>query len=141
MFLLDTNVVTELRKAGSGLADPRVDAWLRAQVITDPYVSVITLFECELGARLLERRNPAQGRQLRRTLGKSFLRTFGPRILPITPEIAFCTADLHVPDPSAERDSWIAGTALVHGLTVVTRNVDDFRRGNVAVLDPWSLGI
>lgn len=138
MYLLDTNVITELRRAGTGNADPAVETWLRAQLAIELHVSVITLFECELGARLLEHRDARQGQALRRSLAKVFLRTFGERILDVTPEIALRAVDLHVPDPAAERDSWIAATALVHGLTVVTRNVADFERTGVNLFDPWA---
>lgn len=137
MYLLDTNVITELRLAGTGRADPKVEAWLRQQIVAELHVSVITLFECELGARLLERRDSLQGRALRRSLAKTFLRSFGGRILAISPEIALTAAELHVPDPASERDTWIAATGLAHGLTVVTRNVADFVRSEVALLNPW----
>lgn len=137
MFLLDTNIIAELRRAGEGKAHPNVDAWLRAQIVTDLHVSVITLFECELGARRLEHRDPVQGGVLRRHLERIFLRSFGNRILPVTTDIAQRAVDLHVPDPASAHDSWIAATALVHGITVVTRNVKDFERTGANILNPW----
>jgi predicted nucleic acid-binding protein len=138
MFLLDTNVVSELRKLGIGKADPGVVAWSKAAVSEDLYLSVITIQELELGMLLAARKDPARGAALRRWLEQQVLPAFDGRILPITIEIARRCAALHVPLPGPSQDMSIAATALVHGLTVVTRNVADFRGTGVAILDPWA---
>ena len=85
----------------------------------------------------MERRNAEQGAVLRRWLEGEVLSAFEGRILPIDAPIARRSAALHVPDPRPERDALIAATALVHGLTVVTRNTADFEPTGVALLNPW----
>jgi predicted nucleic acid-binding protein len=91
----------------------------------------------ELGVLLLERRDPRQGEILRHWLDQRVMLAFANRILGIDVAVARQCARLHVPDPCAERDALIAATALVHGLTVVTRNHADFVATGVALLNPW----
>ncbi|GAB6068891.1 type II toxin-antitoxin system VapC family toxin [Methylothermus subterraneus] len=137
MYLLDTNVVSELRKAPSGQADANVVRWATGRPVTDFYLSVITVLELEHGVLLMERKDGRQGETLRRWLEDQVKVLFVSRILPIDTEVAVCAARLHVPDPKPDRDALIAATAIVHGLTVVTRNVKDFRSLSVPVIDPW----
>ena len=136
-FLLDTNVVSELRRARTGKADPNVVAWAGAQPSDALFLSAITVLELELGVRQAERRDPEQGRGLRAWLEGQVLPTFDGRVLPVDVAVARRTATLHVPDPAPERDALIAATALVHSLTVATRNTSDFDRTGVALLNPW----
>lgn len=137
MILVDTNVVSELRKARAGRADPNVVAWSGSVRPGDLYLSVVTLQEIETGVRLRERADPLQGAVLRRWLEGKVLRGFAGRILPVTIPIARRCAALHVPDPRPVRDSLIAATALVHGLTIVTRNERDFAPMGVPIINPW----
>ena len=137
MFLLDTNVISESRKLHSGRADANVSHWLRTTSPVETFISVFTVFELELGIRLKERQDEAQGKALRRWLEASILPGFMNRILEPDTEVARQCAALHVPDPASDRDAWIAATALKHGLTVVTRNVADFQRTGVNLLNPW----
>jgi len=137
MFLLDTNVVSELRKAGSGKADPNVVAWLSARDAVTCYVSAVTLMELDLGILLMERRDPAQGARLRVWMEDHVLPEFSERTIPIDRAVALACARLHVPDPRPERDAFIAASALVHGMTIVTRNVADFAPMGVGVVNPW----
>jgi toxin FitB len=137
MFLLDTNVISELRKAGSGTADANVVAWLSSQDASSFYLSVVTLMELELGILLKNRKDPEQGARLRLWMDSRVLPEFSQRILPIDSAIAQRCARLHVPDPRPERDSLIAATALVHGMTLVTRNVSDFAAMGLTPLNPW----
>lgn len=137
MFLLDTNVLSELRKVGDRRADRKVTAWMADQSAERFYLSVITLMELEIGVARIERRDASQGSRLRAWMDLKIVPTFAERILPIDSSIALRCARLHVPDPRSERDALIAATALVHGLTVVTRNVADFRDLGVSLVNPW----
>lgn len=140
MYLLDTNVLSELRKRRSGRIDPAVEAWANGADPARLHLSVITIMEVELGIAQLDRRDGAQAATLRLWLHEKVLPAFAGRILPIDTPIAVRCAHLHVPDPRSERDAWIAATGLVHGLTVVTRNIADFAATGVRLLDPWRPG-
>lgn len=137
MYLLDTNVVSELRKVKAGRADPNVAAWARRVLTTELYLSVVTVQELELGLLLKGRQDAAQGRALRTWLEGQVLPAFAGRILPVTVAIARQCAALNVPQPKPERDGLMAATALVHGLTLVTRTGQDFQGTGVTLLDPW----
>ncbi|MGU3668541.1 type II toxin-antitoxin system VapC family toxin [Methylobacterium sp. A49B] len=137
-FLLDTNVVSELRKSGDGRADANVTRWLSAEDAGRFYLSAITVMELELGIRLVERRDAAQGARLRAWLDGQVLPVFAGRILPIDTAVALRCAGLHVPDPRPERDALLAATALVHAMTVVTRNTADFVPTGVRIVNPWT---
>lgn len=137
MFILDTNVVSELRKIRLGKADKCVSQWADSVNASDLYLSVITVQELEIGVLLAERRDPAQGAMLRSWLGNHVLPAFASRILPVDTAVAIRSAQLHVPDPRPIRDGLIAATALIHGMTIVTRNVDDFEPSGVTLLNPW----
>lgn len=136
-FLLDTNVVSELRKIRHGKADRRVAQWADGVDAGDLFLSVVTVQEIEIGVLLAERRDPKQGVILRNWLARQVLPAFEGRILAIDTAIAQCSARLHVPNPRPVRDGLIAATALVHGMTVVTRNLADFEPTGVAVVNPW----
>lgn len=137
MYLLDTDVVAELRKAKAGKADKRVTAWANSVAPASLFLSTITVLEMELGILLMEWRDPAQGTVLRAWMDGHVLPAFAERVLAIDTTVARRCAQLHVPDPKSERDAFIAATALVHGMTVVTRNVVDFAPTSVATLNPW----
>lgn len=138
MYLLDTHVVSELRRAKAGKADPHVVAWAASMPVASLFVSAIAVLELELGVLLIERRDPVQGTLLRTWLEEQVLPAFSGRILPVDGAVARCCARLHVSDPRSERDALIAATALTHGLTVVTRNVVDFQPTGVGTFDPWT---
>lgn len=138
MFVLDTNVVSELRKSKAGKADKNVTAWATSVAVGGLFMSVITILELETGALLVERRDPVQGGMLRAWLDGHVLPAFAGRVLAIDTAVAQRCAKLHVPDRRADRDALIAATALVHGMTVVTRNVADFEPMGVPVLNPWN---
>lgn len=137
MFVLDTNVVSELRKVRSGKADTNVTAWAQSVDAANLFVSAITIMELELGVLSMERKDDTQGAILRSWLEQQVLPEFSGRTLPVDTAVAQRCARLHVPDKRGERDALIAATALVHGMTVVTRNVDDLKPTGVAILNPW----
>jgi predicted nucleic acid-binding protein len=137
MFLLDTNVVSELRKARTGKANPHVVSWASRVPAGSLFISAITVLELETGVLLIERRDSAQGVLLRAWLDEQVIPAFAERVLSIDVDVARRCAGLHVPDPRAERDALIAATALVHGMTVATRNVVDFVPTGVPVFNPW----
>jgi hypothetical protein len=135
MYLLDTNVVSELRKAKK--ADRGVRTWAQAIPASSLYLSAISILELEIGILLLERRDRKQGAILRAWMDGHVLPAFDGRILAIDAAVARRCAALHVPSPRSDRDALIAATALVHSMTVVTRNVDHFQPTGVAVVNPW----
>jgi hypothetical protein len=135
MYLIDTNVWSELRNRGRG--DANVRAWAATANEAEIYLSVVTVFELERGVQLMERRDAQQGARLRDWLEQHVLAPFHEQILTIDVAIARRCARLHVPDPRPERDALLAATALTHGLTVVTHNTADFEPMGVALLNPW----
>lgn len=137
MYLLDTNVISELRKAKTGKADPRVVAWAKTVSAASLYLSAISVLELELGILLMERRDPSQGVILRSWFDDQVMPAFAGRILAIDTAVAQCCAALHVPDPRSDRDALIAASALTHKMTVVTRNLSDFAKIGVPLINPW----
>jgi len=137
MYLLDTNVVSELRKAKSGKANKNVVAWAKNISPHSLFLSVISILELETGVLLVEQRDPSQGAILRSWLNTHVLPAFSERILYLDIAVAQRCAKLHIPDPRSDRDAIIAATALVHGMTIVTRNVNDFNQTRVDILNPW----
>ena len=137
MMLLDTNVVSELRKAGDGRADPNLVAWLSDKDAGQFYLSVISLMELEIGVLRIERRDGAHGALLRRWLEDRVKPAFAGRVLAIDSNVALRCTHLHIPDPGSERDALIAATALEHPMCVVTRNVKDLAPTGVRLINPW----
>ena len=137
MYVLDTNVVSELRPRRNRESDPHVIAWARSESPSSLYLSVICIFELQMGILQKQRTDEAQASVLRSWLTDYVMLSFSDRILAVDTAIALRCAALHVPDPCSYRDSLIAATALVHGMTVVTRNVSHFQRTGASLFDPW----
>jgi len=137
MFILDTNVVSELRKAKTGKADRNVLAWASSVSSGSLFLSAITVLELETGVLLKERSDPVQGGLLRTWLDVHVLPAFQGRVLPVDTAVALRCAKLHIPDRRSERDALFAATAMVHGMTVVTRNTADFMPSGVMMINPW----
>jgi predicted nucleic acid-binding protein len=134
-FLLDTNVISELRRPER--AAPAVVNWVGAQAEGSLWCSVVTILELEIGALQTLRRDKLQGTMLRTWIDGQVLPRFDGRLVPIDMAVALKCASLHVPDPKQDRDAYIAATALVHNLTVVTRNTRDFAATGVKLMNPW----
>jgi predicted nucleic acid-binding protein len=137
MYVLDTNVISEFRKASIGKADRQVVAWANSVPLESMFLSSVCILEMELGTLMMERRDAMQGAILRAWLEDFVLPSFAERILVVDTPVALRGAALQVPNPRSYRDVLIAATALVHGMTVVTRNVKDFKDTGVALLNPW----
>ncbi len=135
MYLLDTVTVSELRK-GQDRADPGVVEWNGTVSADHTHLSVVTLRELRTGALLVDRRDPHSGSALLRWVDH-VAAAYAGRVLPIDAAIAEVCAAIHVPHPKPAEDAWIAATASVHGLTVVTRNTTDFATMDVPVHNPW----
>lgn len=138
MFLLDTNVVSEIRKIASGRADGNVAAWASGVDAAQTYLSAITIGELEHGVLLAERRDPDSGAVLRNWLDNDVYGEFDQQILPVDAAVARRAAALHVPDPAPVADALIAATAASHNMVLVTRNAGDFGRfEDLQILNPW----
>ena len=134
MYILDTNVISELGKTSP---HPNVLRWAGAHPLNEFYLSAITVKELEYGCLLMERRDQLQGQRLREWLTVVF-EEYQDRILVIDQYAARRAASLHVPDPAPEADAYIAATALVTGFPIVTRNVTDFVRfARLTIINPW----
>jgi predicted nucleic acid-binding protein len=137
MYLLDTNVISELRKAKSKNIDKSVAKWAQHVSATSLFLSVVTILELETGILSVERRDASQGAVLRTWMDTHVLPAFSERILPLDIAVAVRCAKLHVPDKKSDRDAIIAATALVHGMVVVTRNTKDYKQSGVELLNPF----
>jgi predicted nucleic acid-binding protein len=135
MFVLDTNVVSELRKKNN--ADRNVAEWASAKLAPELFISVITVMELEYGVLLAARKDAPKAQMLRAWVERT-LERFEGRILDIDIGAARHCAALHVPDPKPERDALIAATALAHDMTLVTRNIAHFAKTGIRLLNPWT---
>lgn len=138
VILLDTNIVSGLRRPER--ADPALAAWAASVSLDAAWLSAATILELERGILLLERRDPRQGGEIRRWFEVDLLPRYADRILPIDAAVARRCAALHIPDPRPFYDALIAATALVHGLTLVTRDTADFAPMGLPLLNPWEIG-
>ncbi|MCL2122733.1 MAG: type II toxin-antitoxin system VapC family toxin [Desulfovibrionaceae bacterium] len=135
MYLLDTNVISELRKGTK--ADSRVKAWAEQVDMQFMHISVVSILEIRLGILSIQRKDTAQAGILNSWLSRQVIPAFAGRIIPVDIDVALRCAELHVPDPRSDREALIAATALVHRLTVVTRDTKDFQPTGVRTLNPW----
>jgi predicted nucleic acid-binding protein len=135
MYLLDTNVLSELRRRDR--TDAKVAAWADAVHPSDLFLSAITILEIEAGTLMIARRDKKQGSIFRAWIDGKVLPAFEGRILPVDTAVTRRCAALHVPDPRGERDALIAATALVHRLKLATSNVGDFQPMGVELINPW----
>lgn len=133
-YLIDTNVVSELRKGGR--ANAGVQRWFTDHVDDQLWLSALVVGELCRGAELVRRRDPGAGASLLSWL-ENMTSEFGDRILSVTTEVCKRWALLNVPDPLPVIDGLLAATALVHDLVLVTRNVADVEASGVEVMNPF----
>ncbi|WP_112411147.1 type II toxin-antitoxin system VapC family toxin [Rhizobium sp. BK312] len=139
MLLLDTNVVSELRKVANGKADPNVAVWNETVDPAETFISSVVLHELEIGVRLVEHNDAVAGKVLRNWLENTVLGTFSGRILPLDEAAAVQAAKWHVPNPRPINDAYIAAAAFTKRMTLVTRNVKDFEGMGVNLVNPWDM--
>lgn len=137
MYLVDTNVVSELRKKNSGKANQNVVKWSQSISTESLFMAAITVMEIEIGILSVTRKDPLQGNHLRMWMDNQVMPFFKDRVLAMDTAVAQACAHLHVPDKKSERDAIIAATASVHGMTLVTRNIADFEGTGVKLFNPW----
>jgi toxin FitB len=132
-FLLDTNVVSEIRrtKPNLGVAD-----WFDSVRASELFLSALVIGEIRQGIERLALRSPARAEVLEKWLGQ-LVNTYGDRIAPITTEVAEVWGRLNAAEPLPVVDGLMAATALTHGWTLVTRNVRDVRSTGVRILNPF----
>ncbi|GGP99137.1 type II toxin-antitoxin system VapC family toxin [Streptosporangium pseudovulgare] len=132
-YLLDTNVISELRKRNR---DPQVGEWIAGTHGPTLHLSSLTVGEIRRGIELRRQKDPAQATVLERWL-HALHRQFGDRVVPVTPEVAEEWGRLNAVRPLPVVDGLIAATARVNGWTLATRNVKDFTGTGVSVVDPF----
>ncbi len=133
-FLLDTNVVSELRKGPRAV--PSVRAWYEAIDEDGLYLSVLVIGELGRGVERIRRRDKISAQKLEIWL-RGVVDDFSDRVLPVTESIARIWGSFGVPDPISTVDGLLAATAQHHGLVLVTRNVKDVASTGVAVVNPF----
>ena len=134
MYLLDTDIVFELRNAKAGATDPGLAAWATRAPRASLFISAVTLLELETAVAQTERRDKAAGAALRAWLDGPVIQAFEGRILAVDAAVARGRARVALVD---SRDALLAATALDHGLTLVTRNVAAFKVNRLKVFNPW----
>lgn len=137
MYLLDTNVVSELRKMANGKIDPNVRAWFSDVHPSETWISVVTLSEIQTGILNVARKDDAQAQLLKLWFENKVLPVYQERVLPIDTAVALLAAHLHIPNKRDINDAYIAATAKTHDLTLVTRNIKDFQHAGLKLLNPF----
>lgn len=137
MYLLDTNVISEMRLIAKNKANPNVTRWVKSQNADNFYLNSIVMMELEKGILLKYRRDPTQAKILETWFKTVVIHNFKERTFIIDNHIAEICATLHIPDKKADNDAWIGATAIAHDLILVTRNVDDFAGMPVKIFNPF----
>lgn len=127
MYLLDTNIISELKKLDSGKIHPQVQRWAYSINLMQTKISVVSITEIRTGILSLARKGQAQAASLDNWFTNRLLPAYRTRTLSVDTEVALICAQLHIPAKRPINDAYIAATAIAHNLTLVTRNVRDFQ--------------
>ena len=127
MYLLDTNIISELKKLDSGKIHPQVQRWAYSINLMQTKISVVSITEIRTGILSLTRKDQAQAASLDNGFTNRLLPAYRTRTLSVDTEVALICAQLHIPTKRPINDAYIAATAIAHNLTLVTRNVRDFQ--------------
>lgn len=127
MYLLDTNIISELKKLDSGKIHPQVQRWAYSINLMQTKISVVSIIEIRMGILSLARKDQAQAASLDNWFTNRLLPAYRTRTLSVDTEVALICAQLHIPAKRPINDAYIAATAIAHNLTLVTRNVRDFQ--------------
>lgn len=127
MYLLDTNIISELKKLDSGKIHPQVQRWAYSINLMQTKISVVSITEIRTGILSLARKDQAQAASLDNWFTNRLLPAYRTRTLSVDTEVALICAQLHIPTKRPINDAYIAATAIAHNLTLVTRNVRDFQ--------------
>ena len=127
MYLLNTNIISELKKLDSGKIHPQVQRWAYSINLMQTKISVVSIIEIRTGILSLARKGQAQAASLDNWFTNRLLPAYRTRTLSVDTEVALICAQLHIPTKRPINDAYIAATAIAHNLTPVTRNVRDFQ--------------
>lgn len=137
MYLLDTNIISEIRKLAKNKCDKNVADWVRSTSKDLMFTNAVVMMELERGVMSIERKDTTQGELLRHWFEMDVKPAFHGKILKIDEKTAQICAKLHIPDHAPENDAWIAASAIQHNLVLVTRNTVDFARTGVKLFNPF----
>lgn len=137
MYLLDTNIISEIRKLAKNKCDKNVADWVRSTSKDLMFTNAVVMMELERGVMSIERKDTTQGELLRHWFEMDVKPAFHGKILKIDEQTAQICAKLHIPDYAPENDAWIAACAIQHNLVLVTRNTADFARTGVKLFNPF----
>ena len=137
MYLLDTNIVSELRKLETGKIHPQVYRWIKSNGFTHTYISAVTLAEIQTGILSLARKDKAQAASLDNWFTNRLLPAYRTKTLPVDTKVALIYAQLNVPNKRPINDAYIAATAIAHNLKLVTRNIQDFQGMPITLENPF----
>ncbi len=138
MYLLDSNVISEVRKIKIGKANKGVVDWLSDKPFGQLYTCEIVIMELMRGIQLKRCKDPVQAQYLQDWFDNFVMPSFSGRILTINTKVSLICATFHVPNPRPENDTWIAAISKLYDLTLVTRNIKDFQGLPIKLLNPFS---
>ena len=137
MYLLDTNIISELKKLDSGKIHPQVQRWAYSINLMQTKISVVSITEIRTGILSLARKDQAQAASLDNWFTNRLLPAYRTKTLPVDAKVALIYAQLNVPNKRPINDAYIAATAIAHKLKLVTRNIQDFQGIPITLENPF----